>query len=543
MNRSVCHHLLAQCKKLRELQRIHALAIAHGLHPHQQSVSCKIFRCYADFGRVADARKLFDEIPNPDLISFTSFMSLHLQLDNHREAISLFARVVAAGHRPDGFAVVGALSASSGAGDQVVGRAVHGLIFRLGLDCEVVVGNALIDMYSQCGKFESAVKVFDRMSLKDEVTWGSMLHGYIKCAGVDSALSFFDQVPVRSVVAWTALITGHVQGRQPVRALELFGRMVLEGHRPTHVTIVGVLSACADIGALDLGRVIHGYGSKCNASSNIIVSNALMDMYAKSGHIEMAFSVFQEVQSKDSFTWTTMISCCTVQGDGKKALELFQDMLRAGVVPNSVTFVSVLSACSHAGLIEEGRELFHRMCQIYKIDPLLEHYGCMIDLLGRGGLLEEAEALIADMNVEPDIVIWRSLLSACLVRGNNRLAEIAGKEIVKREPGDDGVYVLLWNLYASSNKWREAREMRQQMLSLKIFKKPGCSWIEIDGAVHEFLVEDKTHDARREIYETLEYMSRQLKTHLISSSWEQHGSPIFVDEETIESYTAHLLHD
>ncbi|KAG0519780.1 hypothetical protein BDA96_08G016300 [Sorghum bicolor] len=488
MNRSVWHHLLAQCKKLRELQRIHALAIAHGLHPHQQSVSCKIFRCYADFGHVADAHKLFDEIPNPDLISFTSLMSLHLQLDNQREAISLFARVVAAGHRPDGFAVVGALSASSGAGDQVVGRAVHGLIFRLGLDCEVVVGNALIDMYSQCGKFESAVKVFDRMSLKDEVTWGSMLHGYIKCAGVDSALSFFDQVPVRSVVAWTALITGHVQGRQPVRALELFGRMVLEGHRPTHVTIVGVLSACADIGALDLGRVIHGYGSKCNASSNIIVSNALMDMYAKSGHIEMAFSVFQEVQSKDSFTWTTMISCCTVQGDGKKALELFQDMLRAGVVPNSVTFVSVLSACSHAGLIEEGRELFHRMCQIYKIDPLLEHYGCMIDLLGRGGLLEEAEALIADMNVEPDIVIWRSLLSACLVRGNNRLAEIAGKEIVKREPGDDGVYVLLWNLYASSNKWREAREMRQQMLSLKIFKKPGCSWIEIDGAVHEFLM-------------------------------------------------------
>ncbi|XP_066359919.1 pentatricopeptide repeat-containing protein At1g09190-like [Miscanthus floridulus] len=439
MNRSVCHHLLAQCKKLRELQRIHALAVAHGLHPNHQSVSCKIFRCYADFGRIADARKLFDEIPHPDLISFTSLMSLHLKLDHQCEAISLFAHVVAAGHRLDGFAVVGALSASSGAGDQVVGGAVHGLIFRLGLDREVVVGNALIDMYSQCGKFESAVKVFDRMYLKDEVTWGSMLHGYIKCAGVDSALSFFDQVPVRSVVAWTALITGHVQGRQPVRALELFGRMVLEGHCPTHVTIVGVLSACADIGALDLGRVIHGYGSKCNASSNIIVSNALMDMYAKSGRIEMAFSVFQEIQSKDSFTWTTMISCCTVQGDGKKALELFQDMLRAGVVPNSVTFVSVLSACSHAGLIEEGRELFDIMRQVYKIDPLLEHYGCMIDLLGRGGLLEEAEALIADMNVEPDIVIWRSLLSACLVRGNDRLAEIAGKEIIKREPGDDGM--------------------------------------------------------------------------------------------------------
>jgi pentatricopeptide repeat protein len=158
------------------------------------------------------------------------------------------------------------------------------------------------------------------------------------------------------------------------------------------------------------------------------------------------------------------------------------------------------------------------MREIYNISPKLEHYGCMVDLLGRGGLLEEAEALIADMNVEPDIVIWRSLLSACLVHRNDRLAEIAGKEILKREPGDDGVYVLLWNMFASSNKWREAREMRKEMLSRKIFKKPGCSWIEVDGAVHEFLVEDKTHHARREIYETLECMTRQFKMDLRSYS-------------------------
>ncbi|KAL6635125.1 hypothetical protein ACP70R_027796 [Stipagrostis hirtigluma subsp. patula] len=532
MNRSACHHLLTQCKTLRELQKIHAQCLARGLHPHHQFVSCKIFRSYADFGHAADARKLFDEIPHPDLVSFTSLMSIHIQLGHHHEAVSLFSHAIATIHRPDGFAIVGALSASGGLGDQRVGTAVHGLIFRHGLNSEVVVGNALIDMYCRCGKFESALVVFDRMVVKDEVTWGSMLHGYIKCAGVDSAISFFDQMQVKSVVSWTALITGHVQGKQPVRALELFSRMVMEGHRPSHVTIVGVLSACADIGALDLGRVIHGYGCKCNVRMNLIVSNALMDMYAKSGSIEMAFSVFKEVEMKDTFTWTTMISSFTVQGDGRKALELFNDMLRSGVVPNSVTFVSVLSACSHAGLIREGRELFGRMRKIYNIDPQLEHYGCMIDLLGRGGLLEEAEALIADMNVEPDIVIWRSLLSACLVHGKDRLAEIAGKEIIKIEPGDDGVYVLLWNMYASSNKWREAREMRQQMLARKIFKKPGCSWIEVDGVVHEFLVEDKTHKARREIYETLEYMTRQFKMEL-TSSWEQNGSSICVDGETI----------
>lgn len=474
-----------------------------------------MFRSYADLGRAADARRLFGEIPEPDLVSLTSLMSLHLQLNQHREAMWLFSRVVASGvHRPDGFAVVGALSASGGVGDLRAGEALHGMIFRCGLGSEPVVGNALVDMYSRCGRFEGAVAVFEEMAVKDHVTWGSMLHGYIKCVGVDSALSFFDQMPMKSVVSWTALITGHVQAKNPIRALELFGRMVLEGHRPTHFTIVGVLSACADIGALDLGRVIHGYGSKFNVSTNIIVSNALMDMYAKSGSIEMAFAVFEEVPLKDAFTWTTMISSFTVQGDGSKALELFGDMLRSGIVPNSVTFVSVLSACSHAGLIQQGKELFDKMRGTYNINPQLEHYGCMVDLLGRGGLLEEAEALIYDMDVEPDVVIWRSLLSACLVHGNDRLAEIAGKEIIKREPGDDGVYVLLWNIYASSDKRKEALDMRNQMLMRKVFKKPGCSWIEVDGGVHEFLVEDKTHAARREIYETLNEINRHLKMDL-----------------------------
>ncbi|KAM3296819.1 hypothetical protein ACQJBY_038923 [Aegilops geniculata] len=532
MNRSACHHLLAQCRSLRELERIHARAVTHGLHPCNQSISCTLFRRYADFGRPAEARRLFGEIPRPDLVSFTSLMSLHLQLNQHREAMSLFSRAIASGHRPDGFVVVGALSASGGAGDLRAGSAVHNLIFRCGLGSELVVGNALVDMYSRCGRFEGVLGVFDEMAVKDEVTWGSMLHGYMKCVGVDAALSFFDRMPVKSTVSWTALVTGHVQAKQPIRALEIFGRMVLEGHRPTHVTIVGVLSACADIGSLDLGRVIHGYGSKFNISTNIIVSNALMDMYAKSGSIEMAFAVFEEVQAKDAFTWTTMISSFTVQGDGIKALELFEAMLRSGVVPNSVTFVSVLSACSHAGLIRQGRELFDRMRRVYNIKPQLEHYGCIVDLLGRSGLLEEAEALIYDMDVVPDTVIWRSLLSACLVHGNDRLAEIAGQEIIKREPGDDGVYVLLWNIYASSDRWKQALDIRKQMLTRKIFKKPGCSWIEVDGGVHEFLVQDKAHDARKEIYDTLEGIDRQLKMDLRSSSLEE-NSLICVDEELL----------
>ncbi|XP_073006957.1 pentatricopeptide repeat-containing protein At2g22410, mitochondrial-like [Typha latifolia] len=356
-----------------------------------------------------------------------------------------------------------------------------------------------------------AKMVFEEMGARDAVSWSSMLNGYVKCVGLEDACKFFDGMPQRETVSWTVMITGHVQRKQPVRALELFHRMKSEGHNPTQITVVGVLSACADIGALDLGRAIHGYVDKVNLCSNLTVYNALIDMYAKSGSLEMAFIIFKVNPGKDVFTWTSMISGFAVHGNGTRAMEVFSEMLSSGIRPNTVTFVSVLSSCSHAGLIQEGKKWFQRMHRDYNFEPQIEHYGCMVDLLGRAGLLSEAENLIENMGIEPDIVIWRSLLNACLVHGNNKLAETAGKEIIKRDPEDDGVYILLWNMYASSNRWEEALEMRKKMTSRKVFKKPGYSWIELDGFVHEFLVEDKVHYLRKEIYLTLECISNQLK--------------------------------
>ncbi|XP_073102554.1 putative pentatricopeptide repeat-containing protein At5g59200, chloroplastic isoform X3 [Elaeis guineensis] len=512
MSRSNLHHLLSKCGTLKELQQIHGQAITRGLHPHLQPLSCQILNSYARFGRTVEARELFLEIPHPDLVSITSFMSLHLQTDHPRRAISLFSEIVASGRRPDGFSIVGALSASGRIADPAIGKSLHGLVYRHGLGHESVVGNAVIDMYCRNGTIRIARMVFNEMPARDAVTWSSMLHGYIKCQGLESACEFFDEMPQRDAVSWTVMITGHVQGKQPVRALELFHRMKSEGHDPTLVTIVGVLSACADIGALDLGRAIHGYINKTkNVGSDITVYNAIIDMYAKSGNVEMAYDIFKESIYKDVFTWTTMIAGFAVHGSGKQAMEVFLEMLNAGIEPNEVTFLAVLSACSHAGFIDEGKKWFESMSRAYNIRPQIEHYGCVVDLLGRAGLLSEAELLIEKMGMEPDCVIWRSLLNACLVHGNVRLAEIAGKEIMKREPDDDGVYVLLWNLYASSNRWEEALEMRNRMRNRKVIKKPGCSWIEIDGFVHEFLVEDKMHCHRREIFLVLEGMARQLK--------------------------------
>ncbi|OAY85948.1 Pentatricopeptide repeat-containing protein [Ananas comosus] len=404
MNRSNYHSLLHLCKTLESLQRLHAQALVRGLHPHHQPLSCRILNAYAALGAPAAARKLFAEVPAPDLVSVTSLISLHLRSNQPRRALSLFSQLRA----PDGFAVVGALAALARIGHAGLGKSVHGFVCRRELGSETVVGNALIDMYCKIGKFEIARRVFDGMRVRDSVTWSSLLHGCVKCVGLDSALRLFDEMPETDVVSWTVMITGHVQGKMPMQALELFRMMKSDGCRPTQITLVGVISACADIGALDLGRAIHGYVSKANIGSDLTVYNALIDMYSKSGSLDAAFAIFKESPFKDVFTYTTMISGFAVHGDGNRATELSFDMHRSGVRPNA-------------------------------------------------------------------------------------LAEIAGKEIIKREPGDDGVYALLWNMYASSCRWGEALELRKEMRNRKVFKKPGCSWIEVDGLVHEFLADDAAH--------------------------------------------------
>lgn len=409
--------------------------------------------------------------------------------------------------------VVGALSASGQIRSLSFGESVHGLIYRHGLGFERVVNNALIDMYCRNGRIERGQMVFSEMGERDSVSWSSMLHGYVICGCMELACQLFDAMPQRDVVSWTVMITGHGQRKLPVRALELFRLMKLEDHRPTLITIVAVLSACADIGASDLGRVIHGCIAKMNLSSDItVVYNALVDMYAKSGDLEMADEVFNELEKKDIYTWTTMISGFAVHGEGRRAIVLFDDMLDSRIRPNEVTFLAVLSACSHSGLVDVGRDLFEKMREGYKLEPTIEHYGCMVDLLCRAGHLKEAMKLMQEMGMDPDCVMWRSLLSASLVHGDVELAEIAGREIIKKEPDDDGVYVFLWNMYASLSRWEDAHEMRKKMRDRRVIKRPGCSWIEIDGLVHEFLVEDRTHCHRRDIYLILEGMAKHLKT-------------------------------
>ncbi|XP_076927415.1 pentatricopeptide repeat-containing protein At2g20540-like [Bidens hawaiensis] len=330
----------------------------------------------------------------------------------------------------------------------------------------------------------------------DHLIRTTLVNGYVICGDVVSARQLFDQMPERNVV----------------RGLELFREMRIVGGDgdPSQITVVAVLSGCADIGALDFGGSVHAYANKvAHLVADVSVNNALIDMYSKGGNLESATNMFDKMPVKDVFSWTSVISGLALHGEGGSAVEIFNNMTRTALSPNEVIFLSVLSACAHRGLIKEGRLLFDKMVHGYGFEPTIKHYGCMVDLFCRVGHVPEAMELIKNMNLEPDAVIWRSVLSACMVKRDLQLAETAAKKVLELEPCDDGVYMLLWNLYRSTNKWEDALRTRKLMRNQNIKKQPGCSWIEINGLVHEFTAQSAMHELAIDMQTVLKVLSGQ----------------------------------
>ncbi|XP_022639948.1 pentatricopeptide repeat-containing protein At2g20540 [Vigna radiata var. radiata] len=481
---------LNSCVSLDQLKRIHALCVTLGfLHTQnlKQSLSCTLLQCYKNVGKTEQAQRVFDQINDPDIVSWTCLLNLYLH---------------------------SALSSCGQCKDLVRGRVVHGMLLRNGFDENPVVGNSLIDMYCRNGVMGMAALVFENMGSKDVYSWTSLLNGYMLCNNVSCAREVFDAMPERNLVSWTAMITGCVRAGAPVQALEMFKQM--EGDDGgLHCTdlMVAVLSACADVGDLDFGQCMHGCVKKRRLELDVAVSNALMDMYSKSGRLDLAVRIFDEILKKDVFSWTTMISGYAYHGEGHLALEAFRRMLESGVNPNEVTLLSVLTACSHAGLVVQGKVLFNRMIQCRYMKPKIEHYGCLVDLLGRAGLLEEAKEVIGMMPFSPDAAMWRSLLTACLVHENLRMAQIAGKKLIELEPNDDGVYMLLWNMYCVADMWKEASEIRKFMRERRVRKNPGRSMVDVNGVVQEFFAKDSSLHVSAELCHLLKGMKEHSETY------------------------------
>ncbi|KAJ8633997.1 hypothetical protein MRB53_027333 [Persea americana] len=478
---------LKACARLSLLDKgkeLHSVSLQLGFE-FDVFVQNSLIYMYAVCGNVETARGVFDYMPVPvrDVVSWNSMISGYLQQELCDEALQVFGLMKEEGLvRLNEVTAVSVLTACARVRDINLGRRLHASVVGNGFVLDTYLGASLIDMYVKCGQVEDARKVFNGM-------------------------------PDRNVVCWTSMIAGYGQSCLFKDVIELFREMQAMGVDADEMTIACVVSACGNAGALDLGRWVHAYCEKNGIEMNINVTNSLIDMYSKCGDIDRALHIFNGLVRRDVFSWTVMISGLAMNGKPKEAVDLFSQMLKLGdVQPNEISFLGVLSACSHGGLVKEGYYYFDCMAKIYKLSPQIEHYGCMVDLLGRANCLVEVEKFIRTMPIEPDAVIWRSLLFACKCNMNIELAEFAAKQILKLEPKKCGSHVLLSNVYAEASRWSDVRRVRKGMNVSGIKKQPACSFLEINGIVHEFLVADKLHPQTQTIYETIWGMNKLLKS-------------------------------
>ncbi|KAL6627644.1 hypothetical protein ACP70R_031370 [Stipagrostis hirtigluma subsp. patula] len=395
-----------------------------------------------------------------------------------------------------------------------LGPQLHALVLRAGLAAsDALVSSSLVQVYCACGRVAVARSVFDEMVDRDVVAWNVMIAGYVKAGDLVRARELFDVMPERNVVSWTTVIGAYAQMKRPEEAVEVFRRMQMEeGIEPDAVALLSVLSACGDLGAVDLGEWVHRFVVRRGLCQGIPLMNAIIDMYMKCGCIGRAVEVFEGMEQKSVVTWTTLIAGFALHGLGLQAVEMFRRMERENVAPNDVTFLAILSACSHIGLTDLGRCYFNIMVSQYGIKPRVEHYGCMVDLLGRAGCLTEAQDLVHNMPFKANAAIWGALLAAARTHGDADLGEQALLHLIELEPHNSGNYILLSNIYAEQERWDDVSKLRKAMKERGLRNVPGASSIEVDGMVHEFTSRDGSHPCLHKICEVLCEINIKMKS-------------------------------
>lgn len=426
-------------------------------------------------------------------------------------AFQLFEEMKRTDLEPDEIILSTVLSACARAGNLDFGTKIQEIIAKKNIVMDPHLQSALITMYASCGSMDLAWNLYEKISPKNMVVSTAMVSGLAKGGQVGKARYVFDQMVEKDLICWSAMISGYTESDCPQEGLVLFKKMQQLGIKPDVVTMLSVISACAHLGALNQAQWIQTYVDKNGFSKALSVNNALVDMYAKCGSLEGAREVFAKMPKKNVISWTSMINAFATNGDADNALSLFYQMKAENVEPNWITFVGVLYACSHGGLVEEGRRIFHSMTNEYGISPKHEHFGCMVDLYGRAKLLREALEVIEAMPFAPNAIIWGSLMAACQVHGETELGEFAAKQVLKLEPDHDGALVVLSNIYAKERRWENVGEVRKLMNEMGISKERGCSRIELNNEVHEFQMADRKHKQADLIYEKLDEVVQKLK--------------------------------
>ncbi|XP_052191486.1 pentatricopeptide repeat-containing protein At4g14820 [Diospyros lotus] len=500
----------SRVQALMEGMEIHGLGVKLGFDS-DPFVQTAVVRMYAACGRISDARMMFEKMSHRDVVTWSIMIDGYSQSGLFDDVLMLFEEMKRSDVEPDEMILSTVLSACGRAGNLNCGKAIHELITEKDMVLDSHLVSALITMYSSCGSMELAQDLYDQLSSKNVVVSTAMVSGYSKLGKVEAARLIFDQIDEKDLVCWSAMISGYAESEHPQEALDLFNEMQVLGIKPDHITMLSVVSACANLGALEKSKWIHKHVDKYGFSEALSISNALIDMYAKCGSLEGAREVFNRMHRRNVITWTSMISAFAMHGDAANSVKLFNQMKAENIQPNGVTFVSVLYACSHAGLVDEGQKIFASMVNEYNIVPKHEHYGCMVDLFGRANLLREALELVEQMPLAPNVVIWGSLMAACRVHKEVELGEFAAKRLLDLEPNHDGAHVLLSNIYAKERRWEDVREVRRLMKHKGVFKERGCSRLELNNEIHEFLMADRSHKQADEIYAKLDEVVGDLK--------------------------------
>ncbi|KAL4575879.1 hypothetical protein LXL04_011966 [Taraxacum kok-saghyz] len=455
--------------------KIHTHSIKMGFGSYLY-VSNSLIHMYASCGQLGCAKRVFDEMPERDLVSWNSIICGYSQLNRYKEVLHLFNLLQEADLVPDSVTMVKVILACINIGDKSIGLSMANYIKENNIEIDVYLGNTLIDMHGRHGSMDLAREVFDQMEERNMVSWNAMISGYTKSGDLTNARKLFDEMPKRDVISWTTMITGYSQAHQFSDALTLFINMMNTNIKPDEITVASVLSACAHLGSIDMGKSVHYYIRKNKIKQDLHVNNSLIDMYCKCGSTENALQVFDEMHHKDSVSWTSVISGLAVNGNVNYALELFSKMLKSNINPTHGTFIGVLLACAHGGMVDKGLEYFESMKRDYGLQPEMKHYGCVVDLLSRSGDVERAYEFMQEMPMDPDVVIWRMLLGACKVQGNMVVGEIVSKRLLDLDPCNSGNYVLSSNIYAGGERWDDAMRMRKLLNEGDVVKPLGWSF-------------------------------------------------------------------
>jgi pentatricopeptide repeat protein len=473
--------VLNACANLRALQegrRVHEQIIQSSCET-DVFVGTSLVDMYAKNGSMEDAWRVFNKMPKRNVVSWTAMIQGHVKCGQGKKALELFQQMQLQGVKPNPVTFVGVLNACATAVALEEGRHVHEQILQSGCESDVTVGNSLIDMYAKCGSMEDAWRVFNKRPSHDLVSFNAMILGLVQCA-------------------------------QGEKVLELFQEMQQEGVEPDAITFIGALNACASVAALDGGRHIEEQVILYGLKSNVFVGSSLVDMYAKSGSVDDAWRVFNKMPTHDVVPSNAMLGGFAMHAHGQEALAHFEWMCEEGVDINDATFVCLLSTCNHASLVYEGLSYFDSMGSVYSISTTVEHYACIVDLLGRSGHLQEALDLIQTMPFQPNAAVWMALLSSCRIHSDVGMGEHIAKQALEADPGNAAGYVLLSNIYAAAGKWDLRANIQQQRKERGIKKNLGRTWIEVNNKVHTFVVDDQDHPCMLEIHAELERLSEHM---------------------------------